>query len=42
MEKQVRRRWVRPRYWDRHPFHLRLHAGAAANADVRRWVANRW
>src|SRR5262245_2924133 len=35
-------RALRPRYWDRHRFHVRLHAGAAAAQDVRRWVANRW
>jgi pyrroloquinoline-quinone synthase len=33
---------LRPRYWDGHPFHVRLHAGAASPDDVRRWVANRW
>ncbi|GIM91487.1 pyrroloquinoline quinone biosynthesis protein C [Paractinoplanes toevensis] len=31
-----------PRYWDRHPFHLRLHAGECTSAEVRGWVANRW
>jgi pyrroloquinoline-quinone synthase len=35
-------RSLRPRYWDRHPFHVRLHAGQASPDDVRRWVANRW
>lgn len=30
------------RYWDRHPFHLRLHAGRCTPAEVRSWVANRW
>lgn len=30
------------RYWDRHPFHLRLHAGGCTPAEVRSWVANRW
>jgi pyrroloquinoline-quinone synthase len=35
-------RSLRPRYWDRHPFHIRLHAGQASPDDVRRWVANRW
>ncbi len=33
---------LRPRYWDGHPFHVRLHAGGASPDDVRRWVANRW
>jgi len=31
-----------PRYWDRHPFHVRLHAGGCTAAEVRSWVANRW
>ncbi|GAA2649216.1 pyrroloquinoline-quinone synthase PqqC [Paractinoplanes durhamensis] len=31
-----------PRYWDRHPFHRRLHAGECSPAEVRGWVANRW
>jgi pyrroloquinoline-quinone synthase len=30
------------RYWDRHPFHLRLHAGGCTPDEVRSWVANRW
>jgi pyrroloquinoline-quinone synthase len=30
------------RYWDRHPFHLRLHEGRARTDEVRSWVANRW
>ncbi|MEJ3744913.1 pyrroloquinoline-quinone synthase PqqC [Actinomycetes bacterium KLBMP 9797] len=30
------------RYWDRHPFHVRLHAGYCAPGEVRAWVANRW
>jgi pyrroloquinoline-quinone synthase len=34
-------RALRPRYWDGHPFHVRLHAGGATADDVRRWVANR-
>ncbi|WP_084614519.1 pyrroloquinoline-quinone synthase PqqC [Nakamurella lactea] len=33
---------LRSRYWDSHPFHLRLHAGQASADDIRRWVANRW
>jgi pyrroloquinoline-quinone synthase len=35
-------RALAPRYWDRHPFHLRLHAGACTPGEVRAWVANRW
>jgi pyrroloquinoline-quinone synthase len=35
-------RGLAPRYWDRHPFHLRLHAGECSPAEVRGWVANRW
>jgi pyrroloquinoline-quinone synthase len=35
-------RALAPRYWDRHPFHLRLHAGACTPGEVRSWVANRW
>jgi pyrroloquinoline-quinone synthase len=31
-----------PRYWDRHRFHLRLHAGECSPAEVRGRVANRW
>lgn len=30
------------RYWDRHPFHARLHAGKCEPDEVRSWVANRW
>lgn len=30
------------RYWDKHPFNVRLHAGGCAPAEVRTWVANRW
>lgn len=30
------------RYWDHHPFHLRLHAGGCSADEVRCWVANRW
>jgi pyrroloquinoline-quinone synthase len=33
---------LRTRYWDSHPFHVRLHAGGASPDDIRRWVANRW
>ncbi|WP_255657309.1 hypothetical protein [Actinoplanes sp. L3-i22] len=35
-------RGLAPRYWDRHPFHLRLHAGDCTPGEVRSWVANRW
>jgi pyrroloquinoline-quinone synthase len=35
-------RGLAPRYWDRHPFHLRLHAGGCSPAELRSWVANRW
>jgi pyrroloquinoline-quinone synthase len=31
-----------PRYWDRHPFHVRLHEGGCTPDEVRAWVANRW
>ncbi|MET7427174.1 pyrroloquinoline-quinone synthase PqqC [Dactylosporangium sp. NPDC005555] len=30
------------RYWDRHRFHVRLHAGGCSPAEIRSWVANRW
>lgn len=30
------------RYWDKHPFHVRLHAGESTSAEIRSWVANRW
>jgi pyrroloquinoline-quinone synthase len=32
----------RRRYHDRHPFHVRMHAGRLDRAELRRWVANRW
>ncbi|MEU4235821.1 pyrroloquinoline-quinone synthase PqqC [Actinoplanes sp. NPDC026619] len=35
-------RALAPRYWDRHPFHRRLHAGDCTPGEVRSWVANRW
>ncbi|KUL29672.1 pyrroloquinoline-quinone synthase PqqC [Actinoplanes awajinensis] len=35
-------RALAPRYWDRHPFHRRLHAGACTPGEIRSWVANRW
>ena len=33
---------LRERYWDKHPFHARLHEGGCSEAEVRAWVANRW
>ncbi|KJS61699.1 pyrroloquinoline-quinone synthase PqqC [Streptomyces rubellomurinus] len=33
---------LRGRYWDTHPFHLRLHSGGCTPPELRRWVANRW
>jgi pyrroloquinoline-quinone synthase len=41
-EFAARLRGLAPRYWDGHPFHLRLHAGDCSAAEVRSWVANRW
>ena len=35
-------RGLAPRYWDRHPFHIRLNSGGATPDEVRSWVANRW
>jgi pyrroloquinoline-quinone synthase len=35
-------RSLRDRYWDHHPFHLKLNAGGATPDEVRLWVANRW
>ena len=35
-------RELSPRYWDRHPFHVRLHAGGCTPGELRSWVANRW
>ncbi len=29
-------------YWDKHPFHVRLHEGGCTQDEVRAWVANRW
>ena len=29
-------------YWDKHPFHIRLHEGGCSPDEVRAWVANRW
>ncbi|SHG55401.1 pyrroloquinoline-quinone synthase PqqC [Streptoalloteichus hindustanus] len=30
------------RYWDRHPFHLRLHEGRLTKPELQLWAANRW
>ncbi len=30
------------RYWDKHPFHGRLHEGGCTQGEVQAWVANRW
>jgi pyrroloquinoline-quinone synthase len=30
------------RYWDKHPFHVRLHEGGCTQREVQSWVANRW
>jgi pyrroloquinoline-quinone synthase len=30
------------RYWDKHPFQIRLHDGRCTEDEVRAWVANRW
>jgi pyrroloquinoline-quinone synthase len=35
-------RGLSTRYWDSHPFHVRLHAGGCTPDEVRAWVANRW
>ena len=35
-------RGLSARYWDKHPFHVRLHAGECGRDEVRSWVANRW
>lgn len=29
-------------YWDRHPFHARLHDGSLTERELRIWAANRW
>lgn len=38
--------WLRregsQRYHDRHPFHLKMHAGQLSPAELRLWVANRY
>lgn len=30
------------RYWDKHPFNVRLQSGGCTPDEVRAWVANRW
>jgi pyrroloquinoline-quinone synthase len=35
-------RALEARYWDKHPFHVRLHEGGCTPEEVRAWVANRW
>jgi pyrroloquinoline-quinone synthase len=30
------------RYWDKHPFHVRLHEGSCTQGEMQAWVANRW
>lgn len=41
-EFQERLYAVRTSYWDRHPFHQRLHEGRLSKEELRLWVANRW
>ncbi|MFD1151048.1 pyrroloquinoline-quinone synthase PqqC [Saccharothrix hoggarensis] len=41
-EFTARLRALAPRYWDRHPFHLRLHEGRLTAHELRLWAANRW
>lgn len=41
-EFTARLRALAPRYWDRHPFHLRLHEGRLGKDELRLWAANRW
>jgi pyrroloquinoline-quinone synthase len=38
----ARLRSLESRYWDSHPFHLRLHRGGLGRDELRLWVANRW
>ncbi len=35
-------RQLSARYWDKHPFHVRLHDGGCTPDELRAWVANRW
>ncbi|GAA5093881.1 pyrroloquinoline-quinone synthase PqqC [Nocardia iowensis] len=41
-EFQEALRALEPRYWDRHPFHERLHDGRLDKEELRLWAANRW
>ncbi|TQM81187.1 pyrroloquinoline-quinone synthase [Saccharothrix saharensis] len=41
-EFTARLRGLAPRYWDRHPFHLRLHEGRLSKHELQLWAANRW
>ncbi|MEV8443223.1 pyrroloquinoline-quinone synthase PqqC [Actinosynnema sp. NPDC051121] len=41
-EFTARLRALAPRYWDRHPFHLRLHEGRLSKHELQLWAANRW
>lgn len=41
-EFEVALRGLSVEYWDKHPFHIRLHAVDSTTAEVRSWVANRW
>ncbi|WP_461122789.1 pyrroloquinoline-quinone synthase PqqC [Saccharothrix stipae] len=41
-EFTARLRALSPRYWDRHPFHLRLHEGRLSKHELQLWAANRW
>lgn len=41
-EFTARLRALSPRYWDRHPFHLRLHEGRLSKDELQLWAANRW
>ncbi|MER7000674.1 pyrroloquinoline-quinone synthase PqqC [Streptomyces sp. NPDC000410] len=33
---------LEPSYWDRHPFHRRMHEGQLDKGELRLWAANRW
>jgi len=41
-EFTARLRALSPRYWDRHPYHLRLHEGRLSKHELQLWAANRW
>lgn len=41
-EFTARLRALSSRYWDGHPFHLRLHAGSLSKHELQSWAANRW